>query len=331
MTTKDEVLASLDPKTRKRLQLADSIKIEKLPTPSIGLNLALRGGIGYGRQTLIWGNKSAGKSSLCLQMLGDAQRAGKVVAWIDSEQSYDPSWADRLGAVSADVIYSATKSVANAANYGVELIQGGVDILVLDSISSILASSYFDDEEIKEFEKTGQIGTQAKDLGKLQNMWNGVNEKTAIIMISQHRNKITPVFTKLGPMGGEGMKFNSSTIIKLFSSESDAKALTAKIAAGDRLYDEKVGRKVMWDVEFNKLGPSGPSGEYDFYFLGSKVGVDSDGELVDLAEHYGIIQKNKAWWEYNGDSKYRKDWIAAVSEDDSLKQKLIGELDVFLR
>ena len=60
--TIDEVLSKLDPKTRSRVQSAVDVQVEKQPTPSTGLNLALKGGLGFGRQVLIWGKKSAGKS-----------------------------------------------------------------------------------------------------------------------------------------------------------------------------------------------------------------------------------------------------------------------------
>ena len=76
--TIDEVLSKLDPKTRSRVQSAVDVQVEKQPTPSTGLNLALKGGLGFGRQVLIWGNKSAGKSSFCLQMIALAQKEGKT-------------------------------------------------------------------------------------------------------------------------------------------------------------------------------------------------------------------------------------------------------------
>lgn len=330
MTTKEEVLASLDAKTLKRLQVASDVKVRLLETPSIGLNIALGGGIGHGRQTLIWGNKSAGKSSIALQIIALAQKEGKSCAWLDAEQSYDPSWAARMGVNSSDVIYSATKSIAHAANYGVELIQGGLDVLVLDSISSVLSTSYFNEEEMKDFEKTGQIGSQARDLGKLSNMWNGVNEDTAIIMISQQRNKISPTYTQLAPMGGEAIKFNSSTVIKLFSTESDAKALMDDVSVGDKIYKEKVGRPVNWEIEYNKLGPMGLTGKYDFYFRGPNVGIDFAGETVELAEKYGIIKKSGGWYKYDDKSYYLKDLADLIRNDESARQKLLEAIRVYL-
>ena len=82
----EDILSQLDPKLRKLVSSANGVEIEKQKTPSIGLNVALNGGLAYGRQVLIWGNKSAGKSSFCQQLIGMAQKEGKVCAWIDAEQ-----------------------------------------------------------------------------------------------------------------------------------------------------------------------------------------------------------------------------------------------------
>ena len=90
----EEILAKLDPKIRKLVGPAAQVEIQKQKTPSLSLNVALKGGLAYGRQVLIWGNKSAGKSSFCLQIIADAQKDGKVCAWIDAEQSYSPEWTE---------------------------------------------------------------------------------------------------------------------------------------------------------------------------------------------------------------------------------------------
>ena len=88
MTTMEEALAALDPRIRKRLSDGTGFKTEFQATPSFGLNRALNGGLPYGRQVLIWGSKSSAKSSLCLQMIAQAQEEGKLCAWIDAEMSY---------------------------------------------------------------------------------------------------------------------------------------------------------------------------------------------------------------------------------------------------
>jgi len=96
MSVVTEILSKLDPKTRQRVQTALEVETPKQKTPSIGLNMALKGGLGHGRQILIWGNKSAGKSSFCLQMIAEAQKEGKTCAWIDAEASYSADWAEKL-------------------------------------------------------------------------------------------------------------------------------------------------------------------------------------------------------------------------------------------
>ena len=126
----EEILANLDPKTRQRIQLATNVSAERQKTPSIGLNMALKGGLGYGRQVLVWGNKSAGKSSFCLQMIGQAQKDGKTCAWIDSEHSYDAAWAEQMGVDSSSLIYSSAKTINDMVDVATQLMDAEVDIIV---------------------------------------------------------------------------------------------------------------------------------------------------------------------------------------------------------
>jgi recombination protein RecA len=222
-----------------------------------------------------------------------------------------------------ELILSRTKGVAKLADECVDLVSGGIDILVIDSISQVLPTAYFNDDELKDFEKTGQIGSLSKDLGKLSNMIAGVNENTLVMMISQQRNVITPTYTSLSHMGGHAMKHNSSTIIKLWSSESDSKALTDKVQIGDKTIQDKVGREVSWEVEFNKTGPMMRTGAYDFYFLGDHVGVDEYGELVGLAEARGLIKKSGAWYTVGDKTLQGKPKVVeALREDDDLFKEI---------
>ena len=160
----EDILSKLDPKTRQRIQLAQDVNAVRQQTPSIGLNLALKGGLGYGRQILVWGNKSAGKSSFCLQMIAQAQKEGKVCAWIDSESSYSADWADRLGVDSSQLIYSSAKTINDMVDVAVQLIEAEVDIIVVDSISALLPAIYFekDGSELKNLQDTKQIGAEAR-------------------------------------------------------------------------------------------------------------------------------------------------------------------------
>ena len=297
----EEILAKLDPKTRARLQLATTVNVEKQKTPSIGLTMSLKGGLGFGRQVLIWGNKSAGKSSFCLQMIAEAQKSGKTCAWIDAEASYDPAWAARLGVDSDTLIYSPAKSINDMVDVAQQLMEAGVDIIVVDSISALLPAIYFekDSSDLKKLEDTKQIGAEAKDMTHAVKMLNYANKNTLLVLISQPRNQFGSMHASHIPTGGMAVKFFSSTVIKLWASEADANAIKSGIQVGDKIIEQKVGRPVNWIIDYNKTGPMGLSGQYDFYFQGSKVGVDSVGEVLDVAEMMGIVQKGGAWYTVN--------------------------------
>lgn len=335
MTTVEEALALLDPRIRKTLATGVGIKTEVQPTPSPGLNRALNGGLPYGRQVLVWGSKSSAKSSLCLQTIGLAQKEGKLCAWIDAEMSYDEEWATKLGVDTSQLIYSQARTINEMVDVAVALMEAGVDLIVIDSVTSLLPAIYFekDSNELKALENTKQIGAESRDFSNAWKMINYANNKvkpTLIIAISQSRNNINAMYTQQQPTGGQSTKFYSSTVIKLFSSESDNQALKGKIAIGDKLIEEKVGRKVRWEVQFSKTSPGFQSGEYDFYFRGDSVGVDAIADLVDTAELSGLIDRTGAWYKLeNGEKIQGRDAFIKYVKDnldyqDELRSKLNG-------
>jgi len=334
MTTIDEALALLDPKLRKKVAPAVGIKTEFQPTPSPGLNKALGGGFPYGRQVLLWGSKSSAKSSLCLQTIGMAQKEGKLCAWVDAEMSYDQEWAERLGVDTSQLIYSEARSINDMVDVVVALLHAGVDMVVIDSISSLLPAVYFekDSTELKQLDNTKQIGSESKDLKHAWMMINYANnqEKPALIVaISQARNNITAMYTQSVPTGGNATQFFSSTIVKLFSSSSDGQAIKAKIKVGDKLIEQKVGRTVRWEVQNSKTSAPGESGEYGFYFKGDLIGIDTIGDLVDTAEMMGYVERTGAWYILPDGSKVqgRDAFVSRVKEDLSLQEELRNKVN----
>ena len=299
----DDILAKLDPKTRNRVQSAVDVQVERQATPSIGLNKALRGGFGFGRQVLVWGNKSAGKSSFCLQMIAEAQKNGKTCAWIDAEASYDQAWAERLGVDSSKLIYSSAKTINDMVDVATQLMEAEVDLIVVDSISALLPAIYFekDSSELKKLEDTKQIGAEAKDMTHAVKMLNYANKNTLLVLISQQRNQFGSMHASHIPTGGMAVKFFSSTVIKLWSSEAEANAIKSGVQVGDKVLEQKVGRPVNWIVDYNKLGPPNLSGQYDFYYQGDNVGIDRVGETLDVAEMYGLVEKGGAWYTVEGE------------------------------
>lgn len=330
----EEVLAQLDPKLRKAIMVGDTVPAtEYAKTPSFGLNRALNGGLPYGRQVLIWGSKSSAKSSLCLQTIALAQQEGKVCAWIDAEMSYDKVWAEKLGVNTSKLIVSQARTINEMVDVGVQLMEAGVDLIVVDSITSLLPAIYFekDSDELKQLENTKQIGAESRDFSNAWKMINYANNKvkpTLFILISQSRNNISAMYTSQQPTGGQATKFYSSTVIKLFSSESDNQAIKGKIHVGDKLIEEKIGRKVRWELQFSKTSPAFQSGEYDFYFRGDVLGVDGVGDLVDTAELAGIVERTGAWYLLPDNSKIqgREAFVNRVREDLDLQDMIRNKL-----
>jgi recombination protein RecA len=332
--TVEDVLSQLNPKLRKNILVGDAVpKTEYAATPSFGLNRALNGGLPYGRQVLIWGSKSSAKSSLCLQMIGIAQKEGKVCAWIDAEMSYDKDWAEKLGVDTSKLIVSQARTINEMVDVGINLIEAGVDMIVVDSITSLLPAIYFekDSDELKQLENTKQIGAESRDFSNAWKMLNYANNKvkpTLLVLISQSRNNISAMYTSQQPTGGQATKFYSSTVIKLFSSESDNQAIKGKIQVGDKLIEEKIGRKVRWELQFSKTSPAFQSGEYDFYFRGNELGIDTIGDLVDTAELAGLVTRTGAWYQLEDGTKVqgREGFINRVREDLDLQENLKTKL-----
>jgi recombination protein RecA len=329
----EEILASLNPKLRKKISLGSEIEQTHFAkTPSFGLNRALNGGFPYGRQVLVWGNKSSGKSSFCLQLIAQAQQEGKVCAWIDAEMTYSPEWANKLGVDSSSLIHSTARTMNDMVDVGTDLMKAGVDLIVVDSISALLPAIYFekDSTDLKQLENTKQIGAEARDMTNAVKMLNYANNQvkpTLLILISQARNNIGAMYVSQQPTGGMATKFYSSTIIKLFSSESDNQAIKGKIYVGDKIIEEKVGRKVRWDVQFSKTSPAFQTGEYDFYFRGSDLGVDSVADLVDTSEMLGFIERGGAWYTVEGERyQGREKLILGVKENLDIQQALIEKV-----
>jgi recombination protein RecA len=164
-------------------------------------------------------------------------------------------------------------------------------------------------------------------------MLNYANNKvkpTLLVFISQSRNNINAMYTQQQPTGGQSIKFYSSTVIKLFSSESDNQAIKGKIHVGDKLIEEKVGRKVRWEVQFSKTSPAFQSGEYDFYFRGGLIGIDTIGDLVDTAEMMGIVERTGAWYILPDGSKVqgREAFVNRVREDVDLQDSIKAKINV---
>jgi RecA/RadA recombinase len=198
----------------------------------------------------------------------------------------------------------------------------------------MLPAIYFekDTDEMKALENTKQIGAESRDFSNAWKMLNYANNKvkpTLLVLISQSRNNINAMYTSQQPSGGQATKFYSSCIIKLFSSESDNQAIKGKIKVGDKLIEEKIGRTIKWELQFSKTSPGFQSGEYDFYFRGDDIGLDTIGDLVTTAELNGIVERTGAWYILPDGSKVqgKEAFVNRVREDLDLQESIKSRLN----
>lgn len=296
----EEILSKLNKKTRERLMLAKEHELKKLPLASIGLTAALGGGFGFGRQNLIWGKKSAGKSAMLLQTVAMAQKDGLSCAWVDAEAAFDKEWASRLGVDVENLILSPIKSTEEMVEVSSDLLKAGIDVLVVDSITALLPLSWYEKGggELKGLSGTRQIGSQSVDMAAAVKLLNGVNKTTCLILIAQTRKKIETWGAVDRPTGGQAVEFYSSSTVRLTASASDKEQIKMPTMKNGKMVEGNVGRPVTWLIEYNKVGEPSQSGGYDFYYRGEQVGVDRLAESVDLAVNMDIIQKGGAWYNY---------------------------------
>lgn len=323
-----ELLSHLPKGVRDGVIRANEVDKTLYPLASRGLTAALDGGIGKGRMTLLYGNQSSGKSLILQESVGLWQEQGLSCAWVDAEEAFDPEWAARLGVNTDELLVVKKKSTGAVTDTVVPLLENGLDILVIDSISELLPEVFVDgDGGIVAFEKQKQIGAHAKSISMMVNAMHYANKNTSIIFISQTTTMIANTYTQQVPHGGKKIQFACSQIIKLTSSATEANQIKDKQFMGNKVVELPVGRPVEFVVEKNKLGPQSRGGKYNIYYAGAEVGVDRTDELITMATAYGAVHKGGAWFKF-GDQQWQgqQALVEAVKADSGLEAAIEAEL-----
>ena len=334
MSNYQAFLERLNPKVAKMIKTAQETETVKYKLASRRLTKALGGGIGEGRVTLIYGNTSAGKTALALQTIGKLQKEGKVCAFLDVEGTFEKKWAERLGVDNSELILvTSSKSSGRVEKDLAPLLEAEIDVLVIDSISDIMAEVFVDKEgALNDQEDRKQVGAHAKAVTALINGILYRNKKTAVILISQVTTKFGQSYIEMVPHGGEKTKFASSTMIKVTASPSPNQQIKEQVYEGSYLIEKPVARKVDFLVTKNKLGPPFASGDWLFYYDGPHVGIDEMYELLQIALEYGIVEKSGAWFEYDGVKLHGEGkFVARLREDVDFCEKLSAEVDTVLK
>ena len=334
MTNVNDLLASLDPKTAKRIKTAQEVEVERLPLISYSLTKALGGGIAKGRIATFYGNQSSGKSLVMQESIGKVwQPMGLSCAYVDVEHAYDKEWTARLGVSNDELLYFASKSSGRIEKDIAPLITKGLDVVVIDSISDIMPEAFVDkDGELNEQDARKQMGAQAKAITALINGLLYVNDQTAIVLLSQTTTKFETWGAVQVPHGGQKTLFASSQIVRMASSPTEKNQIKGELWVGDMVFEEPIGRTVKGIVEKNKLGKQSSTFEYDMYYGGKTVGIDVIGEVVAEAIKYDVIEvpPKSSWYTLPGGERIqgKSNVTAKYKEDPEALELLKKEIAV---
>jgi len=269
-----------------RLGDTDREPIPAISTGSLGLDIALGiGGLPRGRVVEIYGPESSGKTTLTLQVIAEAQKAGGTCAFIDAEHALDPIYAGNLGVDVDNLLVSQPDTGEQALEICDMVVRSGsVDVVVIDSVAALTPKA-----EIEGDMGDTHMGLQARLMSQaLRKMTGNIkNSNTLVIFINQIRMKIGVMFgSPETTTGGNALKFYSSVRLDIRRIGS--------IKEGE----EVVGNETRVKVVKNKVAP--PFRQAEFQIMYGK-GIFHLGEIVDLGVKQGLVEKSGAWYAYKGE------------------------------
>ena len=265
-------------------QIANDLSV--VSTGSLGLDIALGvGGLPRGRVVEIYGPESSGKTTLCLQVVAQVQKAGGTAAYIDAENALDPVYAGKLGVKVGDLLISQPDTGEQGLEIADMLVRsGGVDIIVIDSVAALVPKAEIEGEMGDQLP-----GLQARLMSQaLRKLTGNIKRSgTLVIFINQIRMKIGVMFgNPETTTGGNALKFYASVRLDIRRIGS--------IKRGE----EVVGNETRVKVVKNKVSPPFREALFDILY---GEGISREGEIVELGVNNKIVEKSGAWYAYNGE------------------------------
>lgn len=270
------------------MRLGDNraMDIASVSTGSLGLDIALGiGGLPFGRIVEIYGPESSGKTTLTLQVIAEAQKAGKTCAFVDAEHALDPIYAVKLGVNIDELLVSQPDTGEQALEICDMLTRSGaVDVIIVDSVAALTPKA-----EIEGEMGDSHMGLQARLMSQaLRKLTANVKKSnTLCIFINQIRMKIGVMFgNPETTTGGNALKFYASVRLDI--------RRTGSVKDGE----EVVGNETRVKVVKNKVAPPFKQAEFQIMY---GAGISKEGELVDLGVKHGFVEKAGAWYSCQGE------------------------------
>jgi recombination protein RecA len=258
-------------------------KIEAISTGALNLDAAIGiGGIPRGRISEIYGPESSGKTTICLQIIANAQKGGGIAAFIDAEHALDVQYARKLGIDVDNLLVSQPDTGEQALEIAEVLIRSNaIDVVVIDSVAALVPRA-----EIEGEMGDSHVGLQARLMSQaLRKLTGAVNRShTAVMFTNQIREKVGVMFgSPETTSGGRALKFYASLRL-------DIRRIGAVKDGSD-----VVGNRTRVKVVKNKCAPPFKQAEFDIQY---NEGVSHTGLLVDLGVDHGIVDKSGSWYSY---------------------------------
>lgn len=275
-------------------QLAESV--ETIPTGSFGLDLATNiNGLPVGKLVEVFGPESSGKSTLALHLIAEFQKAGKKAMLVDSEYSFDKTYAKSIGVDTEELLYSQPECLEDAYNIMETVIKSKqVGLIIFDSHTSSQPKKIVDGE-VGDATMALQARINSTALAKLHPLLNSCG--TTLVGISQLRQNIGGYGDPNVTTGGLGWKFYSDVRMKV------SKVIEKNASQN----------KTTVEVIKNKCGV--PFGKAEFKIIWG-LGIDRTMEIIDFAVELELLKLGGAGW-------YTIDEQTKVQGDANMKQFLM--------